>query len=146
MSDVQVRVREISFEEDYERVLNLWQGIEKGMNVGRSDSPEEVRKKLQRDPDLFLLAETQNEIVGTVIGGFDGRRGMIYHLAVQKNFRGRGIGAMLLQEVEKRLQAKGCLKCLLLVLEDNGEAIQFYKNQGWRRASEDVVFMKEFFS
>jgi len=90
MSDVQVRVREISFEEDYERVLNLWQGIEKGMNVGRSDSPEEVRKKLQRDPDLFLVAETQNEIVGTVIGGFDGRRGMIYHLAVQKKFSRAG--------------------------------------------------------
>lgn len=69
---------------------------------------------------------------------------MIYHLAVYKNFRGQGIGAMLLTEVEKRLQAKGCLKCLLHILEDNTEAIQFYKNHGWRHIKEDLLFVKEF--
>ncbi len=46
---------------------------------------EEIKKKLQRDPDLFLQ-EIDNEIVGTIIGGYDGRRGMIYHLAVKIKF------------------------------------------------------------
>ncbi len=140
-----IALREFTFPNDYESTVTFWHGIEKGMNVGRSDTPEEIQKKLERDPDLFLLAETNNEIVGTVIGAFDGRRGMIYHLAVHRDFRGQGIGAMLLSEVEKRLQAKGCLKCLMHVLDDNTEAIQFYKNQGWRHATEDVVFVKEFF-
>ena len=116
------------------------------MNVGRSDTTEETLKKLERDPDLFLVAEIDHEIIGTVIGAFDGRRGMIYHLAVHKDFRGQGIGANLLEEVESRLQAKGCLKCLMHVLDDNTEAIQFYKNKGWRHAMEDVVFVKEFFT
>jgi ribosomal protein S18 acetylase RimI-like enzyme len=126
-------------------MVTFWRGIEKGMNVGRSDTPQETQRKLERDPDLFLVAEIGREIIGTIIGGFDGRRGMIYHLAVRKDLRGQGIGAKLLKEVEQRLQAKGCLKCLMHVLDDNTEAIQFYKNQGWRHATEDIVFVKEFF-
>ena len=145
MTNFQPSIREFSFPNDYARTVTFWRGIEKGMNVGRSDTPEEIQKKLERDPDLFLVAEAGTEIIGTVIGAFDGRRGMIYHLAVHKNFRGQGIGAALLAEVEKRLQAKGCLKCLMHVLDDNTEAIQFYKNKGWRHAAEDVVFVKEFF-
>jgi ribosomal protein S18 acetylase RimI-like enzyme len=140
----QAIVREFSFENDYSPVLKMWRSIEAGMNIGRSDTPEEIQKKLQRDPDLFLVAESGGEIIGTVIGAFDGRRGMIYHLAVQKNFRGQGIGAMLLTEVEKRLQARGCLKCLLHVFADNTEAVQFYRNLGWREQKEDIVFGKEF--
>lgn len=145
MTDPQAVIREFSFLNDYEHIVELWRGIEKGMNVGRSDVPQEIQKKLERDPDLFLVAEVNQEIIGTIIGAFDGRRGMIYHLAVHKNFRSQGVGAMLLAEVEQRLQAKGCLKCLLHVLDDNTEAIHFYKNKGWRHAAEDVVFVKEFY-
>ena len=145
MTNPQVAIREFSFANDYDRTIVFWYGIEKGMNIGRSDTPEEIKKKLERDPELFLVAELEKEIIGTVIGAFDGRRGMIYHLAVHKDFRGQGIGAILLSEVEQRLQAKGCLKCLLHVLDDNTEAIQFYKNKGWRHAIEDEVFVKEFY-
>ena len=142
----QVLIREFICTNDYDRTINLWRGIERGMNVGRSDTPEETLKKLERAPDLFLVAEIDREIIGTIIGAFDGRRGMIYHLAVHKDFRGQGIGATLLAEVEQRLKAKGCLKCLMHVLDDNAEAIEFYKNQGWRHATEDIVFVKEFFT
>ena len=74
----------------------------------RSDTPAEIEKKLTRDPDLFLVAEHDNKIIGTVIGGFDGRRGLLYHLAVDGSFRGQGIGTLLLSEVESRLRLKGC--------------------------------------
>lgn len=63
-----VNIREISFPKDYDRILKLWQSIETGMNVGRSDAPEEVKKKLERDTELFLVAETAPELIGTVIG------------------------------------------------------------------------------
>ena len=146
MINPSIEIREFSFTNDYDSILKLWQDIETGMKVGRSDTPEEIQKKLERDPDLFLVAETNNEVIGSVIGAFDGRRGMIYHLAVHNKFRGQGIGAMLLTEVEMRLQAKGCLKCLMHVLNDNTEAIQFYQNRGWRIAKEDVVLVKEFYN
>jgi ribosomal protein S18 acetylase RimI-like enzyme len=137
-------IREFRFPEDYPATLNLWKNIEMGVKVGRSDSLEEIQKKIQRDPDLFLLAESNKEIIGSVIGGYDGRRGLIYHLAVRQDFRKLGIGDLLLREVEKRLQAKGCVKCYLLVVAENERAINFYENRGWFEMKEDRIFGKEF--
>jgi N-acetylglutamate synthase len=126
-----IQIREFQYPEDYQAAFNLWESMEYGVRVGRSDSPEEIQKKVHRDPDLFLVAEAGNEIVGTVIGGFDGRRGTIYHLAVAKGFRKQGIGAQLMAEVESRLRAKGCVRCFLFVLVDNDEAAHFYEQNGW---------------
>ena len=139
-----MNIREFRFPDDYAHTLKLWEGIETGVKVGRSDTFEEIQKKVQRDPDLFLLAEQGEEIIGSVIGGYDGRRGLIYHMAVHPNFRQQGIGERLLGEVEKRLQAKGCVKCYLLVFADNERAIRFYENRGWFEMTEDRIFGKEF--
>ncbi len=117
--------------------------MEFGVQVGRSDAPEEIQKKLQRDPDLFLIAEVDNEIVGTIIGGYDGRRGMIYHLAVHASVREQGIASLLLNEIEKRLKTKGCLKCYLLIDADNEDAAQFYVKRGWYEMKADRIFGKE---
>ena len=137
-------IRQFDFDGDYERVIGLWQTIETGMHIGPSDAPEEIKKKIERDPDLFLVAEQNGEIIGTIIGAFDGRRGMVYHLAVHNAFRRQGIGQALLAEVEKRLKEKGCIKCLLMVLEDNETAKRFYEESGWKAVPEDLVFMKMF--
>lgn len=121
----------------------LWESMEKGVHVGRSDSPAEIEKKASRDPDLFLLAEADGEIVGSVIGGFDGRRGMLYHLAVKREFRSRGIASRLMDEIEDRLRAKGCLKCYLLVMQGNDQAAQYYEKRGWSEMQTVRMFGKE---
>lgn len=124
-------IREFRFPQDYQQVHQLWESMEKGVKIGRSDALAEIEKKIERDPDLFLVAEIDEKIVGSVIGGYDGRRGLLYHLAVARAFRGRGIGTGLLNEVESRLRAKGCLKCYLMVTLDNDEAAQYYEHHGW---------------
>src|SRR5215216_7496913 len=106
----EIHIREFKFPTDYQQVYDLWASIEKGVHIGRSDTPAEIEKKISRDPDLFLIAECQNRIIGTVIGGYDGRRGLIYHLAVDTAFRREGIGSRLMDQVEEKLRAKGCLK------------------------------------
>jgi N-acetylglutamate synthase len=68
-----------------------------------------------------------------VLGGFDGRRGMVYHLAVSTTFQGKGIGAALMEELERRLRLKGCIRSYLLVTRDNDQAIRFYEGRGWER-------------
>ena len=105
--------------------------MERGVNLGRSDTLEEIQKKIAHGPDLFLVAEENGQIVGTVIGGFDGRRGLIYHLAVDASFRGQGIGSRLMDEIESRLREKGCIRCYLLVVTDNDEAMRYYEKRGW---------------
>jgi ribosomal protein S18 acetylase RimI-like enzyme len=125
-----IRLREFKLA-DYDAVYVLWQNAGPGIGIGRSDTPEEIARKLERDPDLFLLAVESDKIVGTVIGGFDGRRGLIYHLAVDPTYRRRGIGKLLMREIEQRLVAKGCLRCYLLVKDDARDVIGFYRGQGW---------------
>lgn len=133
-----IRIREFTFD-DYDTVYALWQNAGDGLGIGRSDTREEIAKKLQRDPDLFLVAEDDRKIIGTVIGGYDGRRGLIYHLAVARAYRGRGIGTRLMAEVERRLHAKGCLRAYLLVKRGNEEVVEFYRHRGWETM--EVVLM-----
>ena len=121
----------------------MWEGIEKGVRTGRSDTPAEIEKKLSRDPDLFLVAEADGSIIGSVIGGYDGRRGLVYHLAVASAFRGMGIGSRLMDELESRLRAKGCLKCYLLVTNDNPEAEGYYRQRGWQHMDYIHLYGKE---
>lgn len=132
MSPSTINLREFCFPADFEAVYRLWESIEKGVHLGRSDTLAEIGKKVSHDPDLFLVAESDGDIVGSVIGGYDGRRGLIYHLAVAAPFRGLGIGSRLMDQVEARLQAKGCLKCYLLVTTDNPEAEVYYQQRGWQ--------------
>ena len=138
----QVSIRTFVFPDDYAEVYGLWAQAGAGLHVSRSDSPEEIFKKLQRDPDLFLVAEGDSRIIGSVMGGFDGRRGMVYHLGVSPAYRRNGVGRILMEALEERLREKGCLKSYLLVTKDNLEAIQFYEASGWERM-ELFIYGKE---
>jgi ribosomal protein S18 acetylase RimI-like enzyme len=124
-------LRQFNFSDDYAKVFALWQSAGEGIGIGLSDQPEEIEKKLQRDPDLFLVAERDGQIVGSVIGGFDGRRGMIYHLAVASEYRRQGLAKRLMEEVESQLRQKGCRKAYLLVKKGNDTAKLFYEAHGW---------------
>jgi len=124
-------LRQFRYPQDYEAVAQLWQRAGPGVHLGRSDTPQEIQKKLQRDADLFLVAEVDGQVVGSVIGGFDGRRGLIYHLAVAPEYRQQGLGSALMDEVERRLKAKGCLRAYLLVTPENVSALDFYSRRGW---------------
>jgi ribosomal protein S18 acetylase RimI-like enzyme len=135
-------IREFNFADDYDAVLQLWENAGPGIHVGRSDTPAELLKKLQRDPDLFLVAITGEKIIGSVMGGYDGRRGLVYHLAVVGQRRGEGIGTALMEALEERLRAKGCLKCYLLVVDGNNEAAHYYEQRGWQ-AMDVTLYGKE---
>jgi ribosomal protein S18 acetylase RimI-like enzyme len=124
-------LRQFNFPDDYAKVFALWRGAGDGIGVSPSDQPEEIEKKVQRDPDLFLIAEHDERIVGTVIGGFDGRRGMIYHLAVAPEYRRQGLANRLMDEIESRLRQKGCRKAYLLVKKGNDVARLLYEARGW---------------
>jgi ribosomal protein S18 acetylase RimI-like enzyme len=143
MSPVGVHLRDFCFPQDYPAVLVLWKNAGPGIHLGRSDSLEEIGKKLQRDSDLFILAEQDGRLVGAVMGGFDGRRGLMYHLAVDPSARQQGIGQTLTSELEKRLLAKGCIKCYLLLVPGNDTAKHFYEDHGWK-PMDLLIYGKEF--
>ena len=133
-------IREFVYPDDYPAAVNLWKTVGPGIHYGESDEPEEIQRKLQRDPDLFLVAESDGRIIGTIIGGYDGRRGMLYHLAVDSANRNQGIGSLLMSEVEKRLKGKGCIKCYLMVASDNVDAMHLYENNDWIRMDKINIY------
>jgi ribosomal protein S18 acetylase RimI-like enzyme len=128
-----ITLRTFIFPDDYEEVYRLWRESGDGIQLRHSDEPQEIEKKIQRDPELFILAENGDEIVGAVLGGYDGRRGLMYHLAVKQAYRRMGVGELLQSELEKRLRDKGCTRYYLLVTPDNDVAIRFYENRGWEQ-------------
>lgn len=126
-------VRTARPERELDDILAIWAGAGPGIQLSPSDKPEEIQKKVQRDPDLFLVYEEDGNIMGVVLGGYDGRRGIVYHLAVPQEFRRKGIGVALMTELEQRLRAKGCYKYYLLVTPDNEGALAFYEELGCER-------------
>jgi ribosomal protein S18 acetylase RimI-like enzyme len=138
-----LRLREFQYPGDYPAVRKIWENAGPGIHLRRSDDPDEIEKKLLRDPDLFLVAEQDGELAGTVLGSFDGRRGMVYHLAVAEKFRRHGVGELLMDELERRLVAKGCIRCYLLVTVDNEIAQSFYKKNGWEHMEDLLSFGKD---
>jgi ribosomal protein S18 acetylase RimI-like enzyme len=124
-------------EADYDAVLRVWR--EAGLTIKPSDVLPELRKLIDRNPGLFLVAEEDASIVGTVIGAWDGRRAWIYHLAVLPAAQGRGTGRMLMDELERRLRSVGATKLNLLVERGNVSVAEFYRALGY--AADDLLFM-----
>lgn len=143
MSDLPVVIRSALFPNDWPAIRLLWEQAGEGIHLGFSDTQAEIAKKLQRDPDLFLVAEVDGQIAGAVLGGFDGRRGMVYHLAVAEPYRQLGIGRRLMSTLEDRLRARGCVKVYLLVLKNNEYAIRFYERDGWANMDNLFIYGKE---
>ena len=89
---------------------------------------------LQHNPNLCLVLELSNDekkIIGAVLGGFDGRRGWIHHLAINPLYQNKGIGTIIMNELTKRFDNMGVAKLKLEILEKNKKVIEFYKKIGW---------------
>jgi ribosomal protein S18 acetylase RimI-like enzyme len=134
-----MKIREFKID-DYFPVRSLWQIA--GLILRPGDKLEDVKLKLQRDPDLFLVAEHEGEIVGNVIGGWDGRRGWIYHLAVKPEHQRKGIGVGLVREVEKRLVAKGAKKVNAQVYKSNERSSAFFRALGYKEQADLIMIGK----
>jgi len=128
-------------------VLALWREAGMGIEIRPSDTPAGLALKLTRDPALFLVAETSGptgpEVVGVIMGAWDGRRGWLHHLAVRQDWRGQGIGRALVGQIEAGLRSRGCLKINLLVRKANEQAIGLYRALGYSDMSDICAMGKE---
>jgi len=123
---------------DYESVVALWRNV--GFNVDDRDSAEALARYVALNPGLFLIAEAGGSLVGTVLGTWDGRRSIVYRLAVDPGWRRRGIATRLMAEAERRLEALGARSVALLTWRDDEQAVGFYEALGYE-IGEGVAFM-----
>ena len=87
----------------------------------------------------MLVGELGDEIVATVMVGFDGHRGWVYYLACDPSSRGQGLGAGMMRAAEDWLRAAGAVKVQLMVRRSNGEAAAFYERLGFQRSDVQVL-------
>lgn len=114
---------------DLEDIISLWElcGLTRPWN-----NPEiDIFRKAEQQDSLFLIATRDDKLVATLMGGYDGHRGWISYLAVHPQYQRQGIATALVQQLEKRLVAKGCPKVQLLIRKDNLDIQSFYDELGY---------------
>ena len=84
-----------------------------------------------RNPNTCFAAVSDGRIIGVILTGHDGRRGLVHHLCVHPEFRRMGIAEALLSRAEEALKKEGIQKVFGLVFKDNDPANAFWENQGY---------------
>ena len=126
-------------DDDYDSVVRLWSETD-GVEVAEGDDRAGIAGYLRRNPDLSRVALVDGLVVGAVLCGHDGRRGLIYHLAVDARFRGCGIGRTLVAECIAGLRSLGLKRALILVAEDNHLGRDFWQSRGFEEISGATPF------
>lgn len=111
-------------------VVDLWETVF-GYETAHNTPSLAIDKKLAVKDGLFFVALTGNEVVGTVLAGYDGHRGWLYSVAVHPAHRRKGLGAKLVRHAEDALTLRGCMKINLQIVSTNESVKTFYESLGY---------------
>jgi ribosomal protein S18 acetylase RimI-like enzyme len=123
--------------EDEDALVALWKMCE--LTVSWNNPHKDIARKLQVQPELFLVGILGNSLIATVMGGYEGHRGWINYLAVHPDFHGKGYGQGIMNSVETVLREMGCPKINLQIRRGNDKIASFYQKLGF--TSDNVVSM-----
>lgn len=124
---------------DYQAVFDIWTSTA-GMGLrSQDDSYDGIEKFIHRNPNTNFVALEDNKIVGVIMVGNDGRRGYIYHLAVLKEYRNRGIARRLVAACLEALKNEGINKVALVAFSNNELGNHFWQNLGFIKR-DDLVY------
>ena len=119
--------------EDYDAIFELWNSTEQSRRALNpvDDSREGIDRYLQRNPNTCFATIMDGKIIGVILSGHDGRRGIIHHLCVHPDFRRMGIASRLVAMAEEALRKEGIQKVFGLVFKDNDAANAFWEREGY---------------
>ena len=112
------------------------------MGLSPADGVTGIERFLERNPALSFVARSEGRLLATCLCGQDGRRGYLYHLAVDESFRRLGLGKELAARCLRGLRATGIEKCHLMLIAGNELGASFWKDTGWTRRDDIVIFSK----
>lgn len=125
--------------EDYAEAYALWQRLP-GVGLSDADSSCAIGRFLERNPGMCFVARQSGELVGTCLAGSDGRRGYLYHLAVDPVVRRQGVGQALVERALDALKAINIQKCHIMVFSNNELGLSFWQATGWK-LREDIAIL-----
>ena len=119
--------------EDYDGVYALWTKI-RGFGLRSvDDSREGVERFLKRNPTTSVVAVEDGKVVGSILCGHDGRRGCLYHVCVDEDYRRRGIGRAMVGMAMEALKKEEISKVSLIAFTKNDVGNAFWNTIGWTR-------------
>jgi len=127
--------------ESYENVFALWKRCE-GVGLSDADTLQSIQAYLDRNPGMSFIAKAGGSIVGSILGGHDGRRGYIHHLAVDTTWRRQGVARRLVETCIHALEEAGIQKAHIFIFNSNANGIAFWKSIGWTHRSDISVMSK----
>ena len=135
---VKIRVMTIA---DFDGICEVWKNHE-GTNPV-DDSAEGCAKYIRRNPTTSFVAEDNGKIVGTILAGHDGRRGLFHHVSVLPEYQKQGIGKMLVDNAMDALEKEGITKVLLVVFKDNDNGNAFWEHIGFTKR-DDLFYRNKY--
>ena len=119
--------------EDYNDVHDLWMTI-KGFAIRSiDDSLVGVERFLKRNPTTSVVAIEEGKLVGAILCGHDGRRGCLYHVCVDPEYRRQGIGKAMVVFAMNALKEEQISKVSLIAFTKNDIGNAFWKTIGWTK-------------
>lgn len=128
-----IKIKKVTIS-DYDFLLQLWNsvGMSKRALNPIDDSREGIERYLRRNPETcFKAVDDSENLLGVILSGHDGRRGIVHHLCVNPNAQRGGIGTQLVNAAEKALKEEGIQKIFILVFNDNEKGNAFWEKQGY---------------
>jgi ribosomal protein S18 acetylase RimI-like enzyme len=125
---------------DVEALPALWRRAEAGPST--TETADDVRWLLERDPEALLVADADGEIVGSLIVGWDGWRGTFYRLAVDPAHKRRGLATAMVRAGEERLRALGAKRLNAIVESEEADAMAFWASAGYELQTARSRFVK----
>ena len=124
-------------QQDQDAVIALWKDC--GLLMPWNNPFTDIRSKVEDSPELFFVALLDEVLVGTCMAGFDGHRGWVYYMAVEKSHRNKGIARALLKKAENSLVQQGCAKLELMVRKSNRRVVDTYRALGFKEEEVSVL-------
>lgn len=129
--------------EKFDQLYEFWKKV--GLQVYPYEE-EKVRfeSMLRLNPELcFDLINEAGVIVGTILGGFDGRTASVHRLAIDPTLQKKGNGSMLINKLESVLKKKGVKKISAQIHISNTQVLEFYKKIGYQDMNYVVTVYKD---
>ena len=127
---------------DYDEMVKLWSRTKLPFKPKGRDSKEAIAVQMKVNQEFFLGAFVRNRLVGTVIIGCDMRKGWINRLAVDPDYRKRGIAKALITESEKTLRKRDIRIFCALIEDYNAASKRLFKECGYVEHRDIIYFSK----
>jgi len=128
--------------EDYDSLITLWNDAKLPFKPKGRDRRDKIEYELKHRRNIFLVAEINGKLVGSVFGTHDGRKGWINRLAVSPEFQRQDVAKKLIAEVEDRFSELGIDIIACLVEDWNTKSLQVFKKLGYKMHSDISYFSK----